>query len=223
MLTETCVGQVLRDMRQLGVRFGFVTTYKHTVFLKIVFPSGGEPGVLCSEPISHTDRVLFKPGTPDLAQVSVRLGILYMLHRAGAADLGTWSFDPDSIPEADWTTVESKKGLGPETADYITPHKNDHTPLAQRHSNEIEDGETIDPFDLSELLTDIPDEDSSFALSDEDSGVDTSIPGPHTTRNAVSSLFSRTQPSNAPSMGSSNSGRQTRSMTDNEKRNRHQQ
>jgi hypothetical protein len=31
-LTNTYVGQVLRDMRRLGVRFGIISTYKYTVF-----------------------------------------------------------------------------------------------------------------------------------------------------------------------------------------------
>jgi hypothetical protein len=51
-LLDTITGQVARDMKVRGTRFGYVSTYEETVFLKIVIQrSDKEPALLYSEPI----------------------------------------------------------------------------------------------------------------------------------------------------------------------------
>jgi hypothetical protein len=85
-------------MRARGIRFGFVTTYKETVFLKIS-PLSTEKekyGLYHSGIISHNDTVKIDP-LGEVTQVSTRLGLLYLLHRVSHEDENKWCFKPEKI------------------------------------------------------------------------------------------------------------------------------
>ncbi|KAJ4366343.1 hypothetical protein N0V83_007979 [Neocucurbitaria cava] len=114
-------GQVARDMRNRGVRFGFFSTYSETVFLKIILPPGGKPGLLYSEPIKHTTTVSLDASTNMLSNVSIRLGILYLLHRASDAEVSRWQFNTTDIDATKWTASKPNDELGTTATSYNTP------------------------------------------------------------------------------------------------------
>ncbi|KAF1955193.1 hypothetical protein CC80DRAFT_379672, partial [Byssothecium circinans] len=92
------LGQIARDMRERGIRFGFITTYKETLYLKISKqPQNGEYALYYSNIIKHTDAVAQGSKSGALTSISVRLAILYLLHRVSEKDTSTWSFKPEKI------------------------------------------------------------------------------------------------------------------------------
>jgi hypothetical protein len=166
MLTSAITDQVLRDMRQLGVRFGFVSTYKETVFLKIVLSDDGKPGVLYSRPIPHTSVVVRTPGSQALSSISVRLGILFLLHRAANSKRVTWAFEPGSINASTWITSKPNRRLGPTTENHESPFKNEHTLHTDRQDNGPDDGQPSIPLNMRAL---------SSALADTSDGSDETV------------------------------------------------
>lgn len=114
-------------MNIYGVRFGFVSTYDDTVFLKIVLQSNGTPALLYSEAISHTDRVAealtMPPQSRRLSATSVRLGLLYLLHRASHKDTDSWSFNPGQISSRVWIVEKPNKDQGNVTGIYNSPNQ----------------------------------------------------------------------------------------------------
>ncbi|KAI1526629.1 Dimer-Tnp-hAT domain containing protein, partial [Pyrenophora tritici-repentis] len=116
-------GQVARDMRERGLRFGFVSTYEETVFLKIGRQeSDGSYALFYSDIVRHTDRTVMASDQKVLASISVRLGLLYLLHRASHEDESTWSFNPSDIKPLDWTYPKPSKKEGEQANPYHTPN-----------------------------------------------------------------------------------------------------
>ncbi|KAF2637344.1 hypothetical protein P280DRAFT_482798 [Massarina eburnea CBS 473.64] len=94
------IGQVARDMQERGIRFGFITTYKETVFVKISLQADKTYGLYYSKIVNHTDTVT-RDSRGNLTGISVRLGILYLLYRVSQGD-GGWTFPSDDIIPEDW-------------------------------------------------------------------------------------------------------------------------
>jgi uncharacterized membrane protein YgcG len=143
------LGQVCRDMAASGARFGFVSTYAYTIFLKIVFPShgSGSPSVFYSDPIPH-DAAVSKDAQGRLTQCSVRLGILYLLHRA-AGPRDSWHFDPKIINPTAWTTTKINQGVGEQSASYTTPNTARYPPRSA-------DDPVPSPYHLGDLRDALP-------------------------------------------------------------------
>ncbi|KAF2853495.1 hypothetical protein T440DRAFT_547680 [Plenodomus tracheiphilus IPT5] len=138
-------GQIARDMRERGVRFGFVSTYVDTVFLKISL-NGSKPVLLFSEPIAYTDSVVRIPVTSDPEGMSVRLGLLYLIHRASDDD--AWSFNPSLVPKNKWTVakprlVRSRKGpvAAPFDSPYILKRREDLLKISSNTTEDQDQGE----------------------------------------------------------------------------------
>jgi hypothetical protein len=108
-------------MREAGVRFGFVSTYKDTVFLKIIEQEDGPQAIQYSEPIPHTQEVVRGGGEDPLTKISVRLAIMYLLFRA-SHDEGTWSVEPCG-PSNEWTIENPNNKLGLEASPYDSSFK----------------------------------------------------------------------------------------------------
>lgn len=103
-------------MRTRGFRFGFVSTYE-TVFLKITIEKDIAT-LYYSDVIKHTTKA-----DADQLQVSVRLGLLYLLKRVSHPDKDTWSFDPDLINATTWTETKPNDGVGAVAKFSVTPNR----------------------------------------------------------------------------------------------------
>jgi len=79
-------------MKENGTRFGFISTYNDTVFLKIV-EQGHKYDLLYSEPVPHHHSVVKGGVGCQLSQISVRLAILFLLYRASHEDDRSWHVD----------------------------------------------------------------------------------------------------------------------------------
>lgn len=135
-LTVTSKGQVARDMRERGLRFGFVSTYEQTVFLKIgEQASDGSYALFYSDIVYHTDRTILDPDQQTLTSVSVRLGLLYLLHRATNEDASTWSFKPQSIRPNKWTRQTPNNAIGTQAVPYTTPSERTIPTSSQQEMN----------------------------------------------------------------------------------------
>ncbi|EFQ96510.1 hypothetical protein CFE70_010351 [Pyrenophora teres f. teres 0-1] len=100
-------GQVARDMRERGLRFGFISIYEETVFLKIERQENdGSYTLFYSDIVRHTHRTVMGSDQQALDSISVRLGLLHLLHRATYEDVSTWSFNPDDIRSEEWACKE---------------------------------------------------------------------------------------------------------------------
>ena len=80
-------------MKLFKVRFGFVSTYKETVFLKISRQenSSGGPGgyaLYYSDILKHSSSTMFEGATGMVSQVSLRLSLLFLLSRAKTDEKG---------------------------------------------------------------------------------------------------------------------------------------
>ncbi|KAF2868629.1 hypothetical protein BDV95DRAFT_449969, partial [Massariosphaeria phaeospora] len=100
------LGQIARDMRAYGVKYGYVSTYNETIFLCIREREANQEFALCcSEIIKHTNRVESENGKDHLHTISVRLALLYLLSRVSHEDSREWSINPDSIPISKWVAA----------------------------------------------------------------------------------------------------------------------
>ncbi|KAI8933627.1 hypothetical protein NX059_009352 [Plenodomus lindquistii] len=98
-------GKIAGIMRERGTRFGLVTSYVDTVFLKIVHSESGHPSLLYSKPVPRTNTVTSDSTEANLQRISVRLGLLYLIHRTSHPDPHAWSFDPSTISKHTWTRI----------------------------------------------------------------------------------------------------------------------
>ncbi|KAI0575729.1 hypothetical protein PtrEW4_008660 [Pyrenophora tritici-repentis] len=116
------LGQVARNMKARGLRFGFVSTYLETVFLKVVIQSDGQLALHYSQPIRHTQSVIESISTPNkLEKISVRLAILYLIRRVSGDDKSEWRIEQSTLDKTvDWTedkayVEEESQGTDDET------------------------------------------------------------------------------------------------------------
>ena len=111
-------------MERRGLRFGFVSTYEQTVFLKIGRENDGQLALFYSEPIEHTENVVesSNSGQKVLENISVCLGIFYLFHRISADDASKWSFDIDSQRSSTWTMRRKYMIQGTQAQDYHSPN-----------------------------------------------------------------------------------------------------
>lgn len=94
-----CTGQVARDMRENGARYGFVSTYEETVILKIAHHEDDSYSLLYSDIIPHNQSIIEDyPGGP-LSKVTVKCALTYLIYRASHDD-GSWSVEPSAISDA---------------------------------------------------------------------------------------------------------------------------
>jgi len=221
------IGQVLRDMRQLGLRFGFVSTYNYTVFLKIVFPSIGEPAVHYSEPIPHTNTVVELGNGSRLSQISVRLGILFLIYRATDTDCATWSFDSSLIMANSWTVPKPDDGVGTTAGLYQTPTNPRHE-LRSIEETPLSLGLNDSLFQMRGLAEYLPQHRAQLSLSPIQVLVDYEPVAPHghtsdqqeaPSRRATSAVLGMHEldPENSKVSGFLG-GMKTRSMTEKERR-----
>lgn len=108
-------GQVARAMADRGLRFGFASTYDETAFLKIN-TRYKTPQLQYSTVIKHSD--VFDENKGD---ISVRLGILYLLHRVSDRDASTWSFSKNLIRKKEWTAPKPNHDKDILARGYETP------------------------------------------------------------------------------------------------------
>jgi hypothetical protein len=116
---------VARDMWNYRVRYGFVSTYKETIFLKIHTPKFGPATLQYSQRILHTESVLMNE-QGRMTQPSMRLGVLFLLHKASSGKSSDWSLNGTEIVAERWTASKPNTDLGPLGSDAATPR----TPLA---------------------------------------------------------------------------------------------
>lgn len=90
------IGQVARDMRENGTRYGFVSTYEETVILKISRQDDGRYALLCSPIIPHNQPVMEAYSGGPLSKVSVRCALAYLIYRASHNET-SWSVKPSQI------------------------------------------------------------------------------------------------------------------------------
>jgi hypothetical protein len=119
-------------MRACGVRFGFLSTYKQTIFLKIV-KEGKRYGMVRSKCYHDKDAVRCDKGSGTLSGVSTRLGLLYLLSRASHSKHETWKLQKGGIPEAAWTTEHTSDELGNPMSPYNTPYNAKKKGFAEVH------------------------------------------------------------------------------------------
>jgi hypothetical protein len=219
-------------MRELGLRFGFVSTYDYTVFLKVVFPKEGLPGVYYSDPVSHKATVISIydeiKNTTTVTQISTRLGILFLYHRAMNRDHAKWPIEPSQVLASKWFRAKPSNDQGAETGLYNTPHTKHLTPRKQADPGQSSDDDSSSEyvsFDMTSVVTALPNLATKSTLSDIKVIIDhqpltseRSYLGPRTKRSGTSARLAHLQPTHT-SKGEGGSGRTTRSMTQNPKRN----
>ncbi|KAF2112026.1 hypothetical protein BDV96DRAFT_649391 [Lophiotrema nucula] len=104
MSLRRIIGQNVQDMVKYQVRFGLVSTYDETVFLKIdkKTPSG-EWTVFYSHVVKHTDELGPLKRGMNLVTTSVRFGLFFLLQKVVAqGDLSSWSLAKSTINTEKW-------------------------------------------------------------------------------------------------------------------------
>jgi hypothetical protein len=101
-------GQIARDMRNYGLKYGFVSTYNETIFLKIEQRNDGSYCLQFSPIIKHTVTTGRNSRGDKLLTISLRLCMLYMFALVSDDDATNWSFDPETIGLNQWVGPKHK-------------------------------------------------------------------------------------------------------------------
>jgi hypothetical protein len=81
MLSYMILGLLTESMNKLGVKFGYLTTYRQTVFIRMEQHQGVT--VLLYSPITkHSDHAKENEECKTMDSVSLRLGVFFMMCQA---------------------------------------------------------------------------------------------------------------------------------------------
>lgn len=114
-------------MLKYRVRYGFVSTYEETVFLKIHKNKDRNAELQYSPRVLHAHTVTTKH-VGRLDRPNMRLCLLYLLHLASRPNLSDWSLEGVDINPEEWTQERTSTAMGPVGSGAITPR----TPLLPR-------------------------------------------------------------------------------------------
>lgn len=109
-------------MRACGTRYGFISTYNETVYLKIVTYSDGTCALLRSKCYSAEATAIYDQDEKRLSSMSVRLGILYLIHKISHGPESVWAIEPGRIDVKTWVEEDTSPEPGDLAEVYGTPY-----------------------------------------------------------------------------------------------------
>lgn len=109
-------------MRACGVRYSFISTYRQSVFLKIVKQDDSTYALLRSRCYLYTEKAVYDSTTENLKASVLRLGLTYLLHRASHGEKSVWSIEAEKIKPDDWTRLGTSLELYNEAWPYDSPY-----------------------------------------------------------------------------------------------------
>ena len=122
-IANTSLGQIARDMQSFGLRYGFVSTYNETIFLKIMERGGGDFCLHFSPIIKHSTQARRNKRSERLERHSLRLCLLYILSLVSVQDEKVWKIDKTLINPVEWTSGKNA-APGDDEGEEATPQKN---------------------------------------------------------------------------------------------------